>query len=78
MTYTTNRGGFLIFTYFTISLSGSIFAQANLLLPKSLSKMTIDLPIADTDPSRGKLESVNIRRFPPILMDPRRDDISPT
>lgn len=78
MAYTTNRGGFLIFTYFTTSLSGSIFAQANLLSPKSLSKIMIDLPIADTGPSKGKLESVNICRSSPILMDPRRDDISPT
>lgn len=53
-TYTTNRGGFLIFAYFTISLSGSMFAQEYLLVPKSLSKMTIDRPNAEIDPPRGK------------------------
>lgn len=59
-------------------LSGSIFAQANLLLAKSLSKITIDLPIADTGPPRGKFRSVNTCRFSPMLIGPRRDDISPT
>lgn len=53
-TYTTNRGGFLIFAYFTMSLSGSMFAQEYLLVPKSLLKITMDLPNAEIDPPRGK------------------------
>lgn len=56
--YTTKRGGFLIFVYFTMSLSGSMLAHANLSVPKFLSKITIDLPIADTVPANGKFESV--------------------
>lgn len=77
-TYDTKRGGFLIFTYFTISLSGSILAHANLLLPKFSSKIIIDLPIADTAPDNGKFESVKICLSNPILIGPNRPDMSPT
>lgn len=67
-----------MFAYFTMSLSGSMFAQENLLLPKSLSKITIDLPSADIVPPKGKFGSVNTCRFSPTLIGPKRDDMSPT
>lgn len=40
-----------MFAYFTISLSGSILAHAKRSEPKSLFKITIDFPMAETLPS---------------------------
>lgn len=56
----TNRGGFLILAYFTMSLSGSMFAQANFSELRFGPIITIDLPRARTVPSKGKFESVNV------------------
>lgn len=77
-TYITKRGGFLMFVYFTISLSGSMLAHANLFVPKFVSKITIDLPIADIGPPNGKFESVKTCLCNPISIGPNRPDISPT
>lgn len=53
-TYTINLGVLFTFTYLIVSLSGAILAQANLSGPPFLSRITIDLPIAETVPSARK------------------------
>lgn len=64
--------------YLIMSLSGSIFAQAyrfGFLLGLII---TIDLPMALTSPSSGKLESVNTFRCSPMSIVPNLADKSPT
>lgn len=74
----TNLGGFSILAYLIISKSGSIFAQAYLKDSLLGPKITIDLPIAEIGPSKGRFESVTTFRLSPMSIVPKRADKSPT
>lgn len=77
-TYKTNLGGLSMLTYFTMSWSASILAQANRSLECSGPMMTIDRPKALWSPSSGKFGSDMTLLCTPMSIVPKRAETSPT